>query len=315
MSGLADFLVGDVEAKALRQTDKKKAPSGNYIAIATATKDKFPGVGGTYTNAADQDVVITAANIFENLKDLAFQGGAWLMGHGTVNGKKGKPTEVMEPEIYGLAAEARPTGEVNDKVDFTFKHAFLNIPYLNDLRRNARGKDIFLFTETTVQKIDWQANRPIFKDIGCPVAGSRNSIISGEFSIVWSDKNGELVPYLGVNVDDLSADDIAYTFDEPGTLVNCTKVAGCAGDCATFNRTTSGTCGFTQDVVEAKGCGKHYLFYNDNEAMPAGVVGTVNPITGAISLTTLSSGTHKFTHAFENEVGIFGTYCFKVVVA
>ena len=43
MSGLVDFLVGDVEAKALRQTDKKKAPSGNYIALAMAPRGKFPG--------------------------------------------------------------------------------------------------------------------------------------------------------------------------------------------------------------------------------------------------------------------------------
>jgi hypothetical protein len=315
MSGLTDFLVGDVEAKALRQTDKKKAPSGNYIAIAMSLKGKFPGVGGTYTNAADQNVVITAANIFENLKDLAFQGGAWIFGHGTVNGSKGMPTEVMESEAYGLATEARPTGEVNESAKFSFKHFFLNIPFFNDLRRNAKGKDVFLFTETTVQKIDWEDNKPIFKNIGHTVPGQRNSVISGEFSVFWNSKDGELVAEPGVKVADLDAQDIVYTFDEPGTLVNCTKVAGCAGDCVTFNRTTSGTCGFTQDVVEAKGCGKHYLFYNDNEAMPAGVVGTVNPTTGVISLTTLSTGTHRFTHAFENEVGIFGSYCFKVVVS
>ncbi len=315
MGGLVDFLVGDTEAKALRQTDKKKAPSGNYIAIAMSLKGKFPSIGGTYTNAADDDVVITAANIFTNLKDLAFQGGAWIFGHGTINGEKGMPSEVMEPEAYGLATETKPTGEVNEVVNFKFKHFFLNLQFFNDLRRNARGKDIWLFTETTVQKIDWEDNRPIFKNIGHTVPGQRNSIISGSFSVAWNSKNGELEPALGVQVADLDAQDIAYTFNAPSTLVNCTQVAGCAGDCVTFNRTTSGTCGFTQDVVEAKGCGKHYLYYNDNEEMPSGVAGTVNPTTGVISLTTLSAGTHRFTHAFENEVGIFGSYCFKVVVA
>ncbi len=315
MSGLVDFLVGDVEANALRQTDKKKAPSGNYIAVAIVNKGKFPGVGGTYTNAAEDAVVITAANMFENLKDLAFQGGAWLFGHGTINGEKPMPTEVLEPEAYGLAVEARPTGEVNEVANFTFKHFFLNIPFFNDLRRNTKGKDVFLFTETTVQKVDWEDNKPIFKNLGHSVPGQRNSIISGKFSVAWNNKNGELVPDLGVKVADLDAEGIAYTFDTIGSLVNCTQQEGCAGDCITFNRTTSGTCGFTRDVVEAKGCGKHYLYYNDNEAMPSGVAGSVNPSTGVVSLTTLSAGTHRFTHAFENEVGIFGYYCFKVVVA
>lgn len=315
MSSLVDFLVSDTEAKALRQSNNKKAPSATYIAMAMVPKGQFPSVGGTYTNAADDDVVITAANIFENLKDLAFQGGAWLFGHGTVTGKKGMPTEVTEGDVYGLAVEAKPTGEVNEMADFVFKHFFHNIQFFNDLRRNARGKDIFLFTETTVQKVDWEDCKPIFKNIGHDIPGERSRVINGKFSIAWNNKNGELVPDEGVLVADLDAEGLVYTFDTIGSLVNCTQNAGCAGDCISFNRTTSGTCGFTRDVVESKGCGKHYLYYNDNEAMPAGVAGTVNPTTGVISLTTLSAGTHRFTHAFENEVGIFGYYCFKVVVA
>lgn len=313
--GLTDFLVGDTEAKVLRQTNKKKAPSANYVALALVPAGKFPSIGGTYTNSAAESVTITAANIFENLKDLAFQGGAWVFGNGTINGKKGKPSEVTEGEVYGTSVKARPTGEVNEMAEFVYKHAFLNTAFFNDLRRNARAKDVWLFTESTVQKIDWEECKPIFESIGCEIGGDRNRTISGGFAVSWNNKNGELVPELGVSVEDLDADGLVYTFDTIGSLVNCTQNDGCAGDCITFTRTAAGTCGFTRDVVEAKGCGKHYLYYNDNESFPGGVTGSVNPTTGAISLTALSAGTHRFTHAFENEVGVFGYYCFKVIAS
>lgn len=315
MSGLTDYLVSDTEAKALRQSAKVKAPTSNYIAIVLSIAGKMPSIGGTYTNSASGDVVITAANAFTNLKDLAYQGGAWIFGNGTVNGKKGKPQEITEGESYGTAFKVRPTGEVNESVSFMFRHQFLNTPFFNDLRRNAAKKDVWLFTEKTVQKIDWEENRPIFEAIGSEISGDRNKTISGSFDVAWNDKNGELVPYLGVNVADLSAEDVAYQFDTVGTLVNATQVAGCAGDCITFNKTTSGNTGFTRDVINPKGCGKHYLYYNDNEAMPSGVAGTVNPTTGVVLFTSLSAGTHRFTHAFENEAGVFGSYCFKFIAS
>ena len=316
MSSLKDFLVTEVEAKALRQSSKKNAPASKYIAMAIVEAGKFTGVGGSYTPSGGGGAqTTTAANIFNQLKDLAFQGGAHIFGHGVVNGTKGMPTEVNAGESWGLAVQAAPTGEINDTFQFRYKHTFLNTPFFNYLRKNTKGRDVFLFTENTVQKIDWNEHRPIFHSIGSEVTGDNNRTISGMFSISINSKDGELVPEPGVILADLDAEELVYSFAAPSTLVNLTQNAGCAGECISFNRTAAGNCGFTADVNEAKGCGKHYLFYNDNEAFPVGVTGSVNPSTGVILFTALSAGTHRFTHAFENEVGLFGSYCFKITVS
>ncbi|MCP1384802.1 hypothetical protein [Runella salmonicolor] len=312
---LTDYLVSDVEAVALRQSLKVKAPSSKFIAMVLVNKGKFPGIGGSYTPDGGAPTVVTAGNIASLLRDLAFQGGAHFFGNGTINGTRPKPTEVTEGDVYGTAFKAKPTGEIQVMPEFTFKHFFRNIPFFNDLRRNARGRDIYLFTDSSVEKIDFETNRPIFEAIGHTITGERERTISGSFAISYNDLNGELVPAFGINLEDLESETMVYTFDTPSALVNLTQQAGCAGDCITFNRTAAGTCGFTADVVEAKGCGKHYLYYNDNEAFPVGVTGSVNPSTGLISFTALSAGTHRFTHVFENEVGVFGYYCFKIIAS
>lgn len=314
MTGLTDFLKGDVGISTLRQSRAIKAPASQYIAMVLTKKGKFPDIGGSYTPFGGSATVVTAANIALLQKDLAYQGGAYFFGEETINGTKGKPTEITEGMTYGRAFKPRPTGEVQETAQFTYKHFYRNIPFFNDLRRNSRGYDIWLYTANSVEKIDSKKNSPVFESIGHPVTGERENVIAGEFEISWNDLDGELVPYFGIAVEDLDAELMVYNFAAaPSALVNMTQQPGCAGDCITFNRTTNATCGFTRDVTDPKGCGQHYLYYNDNEAFPGGVTGSVNPTTGVISFTALSTGTHRFTHAFENETGIFAYYCFKII--
>jgi hypothetical protein len=298
----------------LRSNSNSKNVRSRYVALALTDPDavKF---GDTYSLGGSPEIV-DATNVARVLRDMAFKGAVHFFGNPTISGRKGKPTEVMTSKARGTQVSPKPTGEVSEKAEFDFEHFFINTKFFNDLRQNTRGRDVFLFTDQSVQIIRARANQPIFKEIGSAVEDDIQKTIEGSFAIEWNSITGELEPFMGVLLDDLDVSGLRYTFAVATGLTNLTAQAGCAGDCLTYSRTAAGAVGLTRVInEEAGGCGNYSIFYNCNEAIPNTVTAAVNAGTGAVSITVLPAGTHKFTVAYENEVGIWGSYCFTIIAS
>ncbi|GAB3164689.1 hypothetical protein [Telluribacter humicola] len=315
MSNIKDILgCTGSETRILRSNVNNKNARSRFVALVFTDPDavKF---GDSYTySGGGSAVTVDAKNVAKVLRDMAFKGAAHFFGNPTISGRKGKPTEVMTSKARGTQVETKPTGEVNEKAEFDFEHFFLNIKFFNDLRENSRGRDVFMFTDATVQILRANEHQPIFKEIGHVIEDDIQKSIEGSFAVVWTGLRGELEPFQGVNLADLDASSLKYTFADATGLTNLTLVAGCEGECKKYNRTAAGAIGITRAIKEAAGgCGAYSLYYNCNDALPATITGTVDAATGAVSITVLPAGTHKFTVAYENEVGIWGSHCFTVV--
>ena len=315
MSQLSQLLgCSGSETRILRVNSNSKNTRSRYIALVL-TAPNAVSMGESYT-LGGSPVTVDAKNIAKVLRDLAFKGAAHFFGNPTISGRKGKPTEVMTSKARGTQVSPKPTGEVNEKAEFDFEHFFLNIKFFNNLRENVQGRDIFLFTDQTVQIVRSGANQPIFKEIGSTVEDDIQKTIEGSFAIEWNSVTGELVPAQGVDLADLDSAGLKYTFAAATGLTNLTAVAGCEGECRKYSRTAAGAIGLTRVInEEAGGCGAYSLYYNCNDALPGTITGTINASTGAVSITVLPAGTHKFTVAYENEGGIWGSYCFTVVAS
>jgi hypothetical protein len=299
---------------ALRQPEVGiKKPKGNYIALALVVAGTLPNFGESYSyGTVPTSVKLSGSNIVAVLKDLAYRDQCHFFGDGTVNGKKAKPKEKMDSQTFGTRVQAKTTGEVVETIDFAVDNFFHNIEFYNSMRSGLLGpKDIYIFTDKSVQVMRYNTEEPTFFNIGDEFAGSSEQDIPGGFSITWSSDNGQLVPYFGVRDRDLKFETLKYNFSAPAPLTGLTLIAG------TANRysMTVGTAGKIKRAVVESGAVRYSVYSGSNAEMPTAEDVAIDTDTGELSLASdLPIGRHTYTVAAENTVGVFGTYTIEVVV-
>ncbi len=308
MGNLKDFLADTSASGGVirKPAPGKKQPKSNYVAVGHVLKNTLPNFGEQYTPAGGTAVTLSGSNVAPTIKALCYAGLAFFFGNGTVNGKKGKPSEFKESVVYGTRTVARPTGEVEEKVDIDFKHQFSNIEFFNNLRAQGFEFDTYLFTDKSVQVIRFDTNEPTFHDIGHTIDGDIKKDISGSYSITWG-ADGELVAELGVTEAQLADSDIVLAFG-PATLgTGLTAVASVPNQ---YTMKTGAASSLTRVVNTTGAAGvKYYLFKNLNEAVPNTVPVTIDTLTGVITIgASIAVGRYQFTVAAENQTGVQGTF-------
>ncbi|GAB3272801.1 hypothetical protein GCM10027347_44690 [Larkinella harenae] len=311
MSSLADFLPENTDPQQLSVRipldNVGMIPKSNFIALALVDRNTLPNFGEEVTIPGETPITLSASNLVATIKELTFLGKAWFFGEGTVNGRKAKPEEMLEPIPYGTRTEQRATGEVKETVDIDFKYMFLNIAFFNSLRAGKKAFDTYLFTNKSVQVVRFDTENPVFKNIGHELTGEFGNDIAGSFSLIWNHEEGELIPTFGIKDNELKAEELRYTFGAftvtgavvvPGTVNRFTLATGTAAE-------------LTRPVLE-KGSPRYSIFKNAKEPI-GNLPVTIDTNTGEVNIaSTLAAGRHKFTVAVENETGIFGSYTFEV---
>ncbi|MCX6217607.1 hypothetical protein [Spirosoma sp.] len=295
----------------------KKLPKGNYIALALVPKNTLPDIGSatTFTPPPSGTAApVTVNNIVSVLQALAWNGQAWVFGNGVVNGKRGKPKEDMEKVVFGSRRSARPTGEVEETYDFTFKYFYLNRLFFNQLRYNFAEYDIYAFTDRSVETLRYDLVEPTYLNIGDETTGSNSDEIGGGFQIILG-SDGQPDPdfisgssgfesLLGVS-------QFKYTFSS--TITTTVLVNVLSG--AQFNMTAGAGGTITRAINQTVGASvvKYSIFSSDGSAPPA--LCTINSSTGVVTIGSLTAGTYNLKVIAENTTGVMGEWAFKVVAA
>ena len=187
---------------------------------------------------------------------------------------------------------------------------FLNVGFFNALRSRTKTYDAYLFTPGSVQVVRYDDNRATYKNIGHMIDGDVTKDISGKFSLVWT-AEGELVPLLGINEEDLSSESMHYTFGAYSAPTGLTPVPG-QTDRFTLKTGVAGS--ITRPAIEP-GQISYQIFKNVKDAIPAGEPVTVDAISGKIDLgSALTMGRHVYTVIVSNPTGVYGRYTITVDV-
>ncbi|GAB4023288.1 hypothetical protein GCM10028808_73270 [Spirosoma migulaei] len=295
----------------------KKLPKGNYIGLFFVPKNTLPDIGSATTFTpppSGSPVAVTVDNIVTMLQALAWNGQCWAFGNGVVNGKRGKPKEDMEKVVFGSRRSARPTGEVEEILDFTFKYFYLNRLFFNQLRYNFGEYDIYAFTDRSVETYRYDLAEPVFLNIGDETAGNNTEEIVGGFQISLG-SDGQVDPDLISGSSGfeklLSVSQFKYTFSP--TITTTVLVNVLSG--AQFNMTAGSGGTITRALVQttATSVVKFSLFSADGSAPPA--LTSINTSTGVVTIGALTAGTYSLKVIAENVTGVMGEWAFKVVAS
>ncbi len=318
-AGLKDFVSDPyaVGAPLRIAATGKKLPKGNYIGMAFVPKNTLPDIGSATLFTPPPSgtaAAITTANIVTMLQALAWNGQAWVFGNGVVNGKRGKPKEDMEKVVFGSRRSARPTGEVEETYDFTFKYFYLNRLFFNQLRYNFAEYDIYVFTDRSVETLRYDQVEPVFVNIGDETSGNNTEEIIGGFQIVLGadgQPDPDFISGSSGFEQPLAISQFKYTFNPVITTTVLVNVLSGAQ----FNMTAGAGGTITRAIVQTVGASvvNYSIFSADGSAPPALV--TINTTTGVITVGALTAGTYSLKVIAQNVTGVMGEWAFKIVAS
>lgn len=284
------------------------------VAAAIVDRNAVPADGTTYTLLGSGTVVVSTATLVQVIKDLAYRGRAVWMGNGVVKGSKALPTEMQDPENFGLFMQPLATGAVGETVELVLKNFYANVAGFNKLRENVLQFDVYLFTNNSCIEIRYDSHSPQFHAIGHTMAGDNTLAINGNMSITYRSETGEIAPRLGILPSSL-ANDVEFVLTD-GTLVNMTK-GTCNGKFTIFTEsttTTLSTIAFT--ASPAAQCITWSVFKVEGNALVATSPTTECFITSAGVFTfpsAATNGTNRYVVIAQNETGVYGEFFLQAV--
>lgn len=320
MAELKDFLPSSFNGTAMPTMSIPQPgvvkPGSNIIALALVDAGTLPDINSSATftpPGGGTAAAITALNLVGMLKLLALAGKCTFFLDRSINGSKKDPDEFESDEAWGTEIDKMPTGEVKEAAEIKFKHAFLNVEWLNALRANGRFYDCYIFVPGGVIVVRYSRNSVIFKKVkGVVIDGDVTKEMTGGFSIMWRSM-GEIPPVLGVLASDL-AGPVQYTFAAPATV---TGVALVVGSVNPYRFTVTGAVagGFILAVSDtaAQGLITYLLYKNVKDAVGTDPV-AINSVTGAVTIgATQPVGTNLYTVVAQGPSGVIGFAQFQIV--
>ena len=288
------------------------------IGIAAFDTGLLSGWGSTYTPAVGDPVVITGATIVDLLVELALKSQVYFWANTTVNASKPMSTPRKYPKKYGTEVIERETGERMETVNAEIINYIYNIENFEKFVQASPGYDFVFFTNTTAFWVRSGANTPVVHSYGYELTGNADSTAgSGKFAVSWHSEKGDLPHEPGVLLSKLSANRLKYTFAAASSLSSNLAKEPCGGGKERYKRTgTAASATFTRAINEANSCVRWVIKPISANAVTNIAKATINPTTGVVTIASdLATGTYDFQVIAENEVGIFGSYSFTLVIA
>lgn len=290
------------------------------IALAFVDPALLGGWGSSFTPTnPNTPIVLTGANIMDAIYDLAvIRSQCYFFPNPSVSIKRPKATAKKYNQKFGTQEIEQETGERVERWEVFFRDYLRNQEWFNAVIDAAPGMDILVFTNTTAVWIRADQNSPVIHDADYELGGNAdNTAGPGTFMITCYNENGNLLHYEGVKLAQLSAEKFKFTFGAATNLVGTITEETASNGRRRYKRTGSAAiCGFTRAVAQA---GAQYVTYTlkpiSDNAVTNIASATINPTTGALSFAqAIPVGTYEFQVVASNEVGIFGTYSFTLVI-
>jgi len=213
------------------------AEKANIIAMAVVQKGKL--AAEDVTEALISDGTFDPNDVITTVRELQLLGQAMFFPNTYINGVQPKPEEKLASVAFGRATDPKPTGDVTNMIQLTYKNMFSTqtTKWFNGVRKNIRPYDVVYWTESKVFIVEGED--VTFHNIGYNITGNAAETIYGGFDIKWIG-DGQPVPYgpidyklldgftkLTISNPTLDADDLALSACQGGDECKVfTAVAG-----------------------------------------------------------------------------------------
>lgn len=305
--------------------DDRVRVDNTIAAVAILENDTFPELGETLALSTGT-VVLEECNYAESIlqwvrdKQYACEGGGkfyhFLHNGLLAKGTRAKPTQTFSENGSEYFAPKHLRYETTAELMLE-EHYLPNTDTVCGIMK--RGSSIslaYFFKQGTLVLDNDSSYSAYISDGGFEVTGERNEFIMGSLTITekgdcepkfrWAQKPNDFIKALKTPTQ--------FTFGL-NTYTGIVEAAcGASGNCITLNAVAATPFTITPIVNEAVSCVGYSVTKDCNEAVDFDLV--VDADTGVMeSVAGLAAGTYKVTQEVANGCCIYGTQCFKLIVA
>lgn len=291
----------------------------NIIAFAVVDKGKLAEEDVTEFYMENPGSGIPTPNeVIDVVRDLQVIGKAMYFPNGYINGIQPKPEEKLASVAFGTSTDPKPTGDVTNMVQLTYKNMFSTqtIKWFNGVRKNIKKYDIVYWTESKVFIV--QGEDVTFHNIGYDITGNAADTIYGGFDVKWIGE-GQPVPY--GPIDKTLLDDFTkLTISNPTLDADDLALSNCQGgdSCKVFTAVAGGALTTTMAfAISSLAPCITWSIFRDCEYTPLASNATpvkINPLTGLVTITSLTANTsNKYRVVAVADSCVVGEYCMKIV--
>lgn len=288
----------------------------NIIAIAVIQKGKL--AAEDVTEALISDGTTDPNDVIGIVRDLQLLGQAMFFPNNYINGIQPKPEEKLASVAFGTSTDPKPTGDVTNMVQLTYKNMFSTqtIKWFNGVRKNIRPYDIVYWTESKIFIVEGED--VTFHNIGYDITGNAADTIYGGFDVKWIGE-GQPVPYGPIDKSLLDGF-TQLTISNPTLDALKLALSTCQGQdgCKVFEAVAGGTLSTTMAfAVTGQTSCLTWSIFRDCISTPLAADATpvkINPLTGVVTINTLPANTsNKYRVVAIADSCVVGEYCMKIV--
>jgi len=292
------------------------AEKANIIAIAVVQKGKL--AAEDVTEALISDGTFDPNDVITTVRELQLLGQAMFFPNTYINGVQPKPEEKLASVAFGRATDPKPTGDVTNMIQLTYKNMFSTqtTKWFNGVRKNIRPYDVVYWTESKVFIVEGED--VTFHNIGYNITGNAAETIYGGFDIKWIG-DGQPVPYGPIDYNLLDGF-TKLTISNPTLDADDLALSACQGgdECKVFTAVAGGALTTTMAfAVTGQTSCLTWSIYRDCIAAPLAEDATpvkINPLTGLVTITALTANTsNKYRVVAVADSCVVGEYCMKIV--
>jgi len=288
----------------------------NIIAFAVVQKGKL--AAEDVTEALISDGTFDPNEVIDKVRELQLLGQAMFFPNTYINGVQPKPEEKLANVAFGRATDPKPTGDVTNMIQLTYKNMFSTqtTKWFNGVRKNIRPYDVVYWTESKVFIVEGED--VTFHNIGYNITGNAAETIYGGFDVKWIGE-GQPVPYGPIDYKLLDGF-TKLTITNPTLDADDLALSSCQGqdECKVFAAVAGGALTTTMAfAVTGQTSCLTWSIYRDCIAAPLADDATpvkINPLTGLVTITALTANTsNKYRVVAVADSCVVGEYCMKIV--